>query len=96
LDDDTLTCLDAETGERQWRGGNYGFGQLLLAGEYLIVLSAKGELALVVATPSGYGEVSRFQAIGGKTWNHPALADGRIFVRNSVEMACYDMRVPSG
>jgi hypothetical protein len=58
-------------------------------------LSAKGELALVVATPTGYQEVSRFQAIEGKTWNHPALANGKIYVRNSVEMACYDMSVSS-
>jgi outer membrane protein assembly factor BamB len=91
LDDDTLACLDARTGERKWRSGNYGFGQLLLAGDHLIVLSAKGELALVAAAPEGYQEFSRFQAIKGKTWNHPALAHGRLLVRNVVEMACFDL-----
>ena len=38
-------------------------------------------------------ELSRFQAIAGKTWHHPALADGKIYLRNSVEMACYDLRI---
>jgi outer membrane protein assembly factor BamB len=94
LDDDILTCLDAKTGERKWRKGNYGFGQLLLAGDHLVILSAKGELALVATAPSEFKQLSIFQAISGKTWNHPAIANGKIYVRNSVEMACYDLSVP--
>jgi outer membrane protein assembly factor BamB len=89
LDDETLTCLDAETGERKWREGHYGYGQLLLARDQLVILSASGELALVKASPSQYQELARFQAIQGKTWNQPAISDGKIFVRNSVEMACF-------
>ena len=51
LDEDMLTCLSADTGERQWKDGRYGYGQLLLANGYLIVLSGEGELALVKAAP---------------------------------------------
>jgi hypothetical protein len=30
--------------------------------------------------------------IEGRTWNNPTLVDGRIYVRNHLEMACYDLR----
>lgn len=89
LDEDILTCLDAATGQRKWKDGRYGYGQVLLAGGHLVVLSGEGELALVKATPERHEEVARFQAIKGKTWNHPAIADGKILIRNAQEMACF-------
>jgi outer membrane protein assembly factor BamB len=92
LDEDILTCLDAATGERKWKDGRYGYGQLVLAGGYLIILSGEGELALVRASPERREEIARFQAIGGKTWNHPAIAEGKLLIRNGAEMACFDLR----
>ncbi len=94
LDEGILTCIDATTGRRQWKDGRYGYGQLLLASGHLIVLSGEGELVLVRADPRHLEEMARFQAIKGKTWNHPAIADGKIFVRNAVEMACFEIGVP--
>jgi outer membrane protein assembly factor BamB len=100
LDEDILTCVDASTGERKWKDGRYGYGQLLLASEgsagraatgHLIILSGDGEIALVKASPERYEELARFQAIKGKTWNHPAIADGKILVRNAEEMACFQI-----
>jgi outer membrane protein assembly factor BamB len=92
LDEDMLVCLDAQTGERKWKEGRYGYGQIVLADGYLIVLSGEGQLALVKASSDGYDEVARFQAIKGKTWNHPALSEGKILVRNELQMACFDLR----
>ncbi len=89
LDEGILAAMDAQTGQRKWKGGRYGFGQLLLAGEHLVVLSESGEVVLVKASPSGHEEVTRFEAIEGKTWNVPAMADGLLLVRNGAEMACY-------
>lgn len=91
LDEGILTCLDVKTGERKWKDGRYGYGQVLLAGDHLVVTSDKGEVALVKATPDGYNEVSRFEALKGQTWNYPAIAGGRLLVRNSNEMAAYDI-----
>jgi outer membrane protein assembly factor BamB len=91
LDEDILVCLDAQTGERKWKDGRYGYGQLLLAEGHLIILGADGVLAMVNASPVKYEELARFQALHGKTWDHPAIADGKIFVRNTVEMACFDI-----
>jgi len=91
LDEAILACIRADTGELKWKGGHYGYGQVLLTGGYLVVLSESGELALVKATPDGYQEIAKFQAIEGKTWNHPALAGGRLLVRNTNQMACFDL-----
>jgi outer membrane protein assembly factor BamB len=93
LDASILACVDVETGKRKWKGGRYGHGQVLLLPDQrlLLVTSEKGEVALVRADPEKYEELARFQAIEGKTWNHPAIAQGRLYVRNDVEMACYQL-----
>lgn len=93
LDEGILTCLDVTTGERKWKGGRYGYGQVLLASGHLIVISDTGELALVAAVPDKYSELSRFSALSGKTWNVPAIADGRLLVRNATEMASFSLAV---
>ncbi len=89
FDDAILGCIDAKTGELKWKGGRYGFGQLLLAGGHLVVLTEQGDLALVPATPEGYRELARFSAIEGRTWNIPAIDNGLLLVRNASEMACF-------
>jgi outer membrane protein assembly factor BamB len=91
LDEGILTCLDVNTGARKWKGGRYGYGQVLLASGHLIVMSDTGELALVKASPNEYSEVARFAALEGKTWNYPAIAGGRLFVRNDNQMAAYNI-----
>src|SRR4029077_4385017 len=80
-----------------WKKGRYGGGQLLLLADQgiLLVLTEKGEVVLVPATAEKPDELSRFAAIEGKTWNHPVIAEGKLFVRNGQEMACYELS-PSG
>jgi outer membrane protein assembly factor BamB len=92
LDESILAAVDAETGELEWKGGRYGYGQILLAGDNLIVLTEDGDLALVRATPDRHEEITRFPVLEGKTWNVPALADGYLLVRNLAEMAAFDLR----
>jgi hypothetical protein len=86
-------CFEVDSGERMWKGGRYGRGQVLLLVEQdlLLILSEKGEAVLVEATPDGHHELARIQAIQGKTWNHPLLVKNRLFVRNAEEIACYEL-----
>ena len=95
LDESILACLDAATGELKWKGGRYGYGQLMLASGHLIVLGEEGDLVLVRATPDRHQELTRFPALEGKTWNHPAMSDGILLVRNINEMAAFDLRPPA-
>lgn len=95
LDESILASVDAATGERNWKGGRYGYGQIMLAGGHLIVVTEAGELALVRATPEQHVELARFPVLDGKTWNHPVIAGGILLVRNVNEMAAFDLRVPN-
>jgi outer membrane protein assembly factor BamB len=89
FDEAILACVDAKTGEVKWKGGRYGYGQLLLAGGYLIITTEEGEVVLVRATPEGHQELARFSALQGRTWNIPAIDNGLLLVRNTSEMACF-------
>jgi outer membrane protein assembly factor BamB len=92
LDENILTCLDAETGHVKWKAGRYGHGQFILASGHLVLLSEDGDLALVRAIPDRHEELVRFPVLDGKTWNHPAIEDGTLLVRNLAEMAAFDLR----
>ena len=92
LSDGILECIELATGERQWKGGRYKHGQILLVGGLLLVLAEDGELLLIEATPERANHVlGRFQALEGKTWNTFALYGSKLLVRNGVEAACYQL-----
>jgi outer membrane protein assembly factor BamB len=100
LNDGILECVDLKTGKQMWKddrrarsGEAFGHGQILLYDDLILALTEYGELVLVEATPDAFRELGRIQALtrGPKTWNTPAVAHGRIYVRNEEQMACFDL-----
>jgi outer membrane protein assembly factor BamB len=93
FDGKIFSCVELRTGERKWKKGRYGTGQVLLLADQpvLLVLSDQGQAVLVAANPGGFEEFGQFQALEGKTWNHPVIAHGRLYVRNAEEIACYEL-----
>lgn len=96
LDDGVLVCLDPQTGERCWKRGRYGHGQLLLVGDLLLVQTEKGELVLVEPDPGELRELAHFQVFDGKTWNPPALAGDRLLLRTHEEAVCLRLPLADG
>ena len=89
LDDGILVCLEAASGQLKWKEGRYGHGQMLLTGNILFIMAENGDAVLFEPVPEQPRELTRFQALHGKTWNPPALAGEYLLVRNDQEAACY-------
>jgi outer membrane protein assembly factor BamB len=92
LDGGRLICLDLTTGRRLWKQGRYDCGQLLLAGDRLLVQAESGEMFLLDLTRQGPREAGHFPALDGKTWNTPVLSGPYLLVRNDRLAACYQVR----
>jgi outer membrane protein assembly factor BamB len=91
FDNATLKCISVESGELAWAKRGLGKGSLILADGHLLVLSDRGRLLLLEASPEGYREKGGVQALEGKSWTSPTLSHGRIYLRNHTEIVSYDL-----
>ena len=89
FDHNIFTCIDLETGKRNWKKGRYGNGQVLLLpdADQLLVLSEKGEIVVVRANPKDSEELAQEGAqrqdlepsgAGGQPALHPQRRRGRL------------------
>lgn len=90
LDEGRLACLDLTTGGQLWRGSSYGHGQILGAGDSLIIQSERGEVVIAAASDQEETVQVRFPALSSKTWNQPCLAGRLLLVRNDREAVCFE------
>ncbi len=86
-----LRCISAETGEVKWSKRGFGKGSLIFVDNNLVVLSDKGKMIFVEAYADAYTEKASVQAVNGKSWTAPTYDQGRIYIRNLTEMACYQL-----
>jgi len=93
FDQDMLACMNFRTGEICWKERGFGKGSLILAGAHLLVLGENGKAALLEASPDGYREKASFTfSTSGRCWSLPAIADGRLYLRDQAKIVCFDLK----
>jgi outer membrane protein assembly factor BamB len=91
--DTDFRCIHLPTGELKWTSKDPAFGSLILAGDKLVVLSEKGELLAGQASPEEFKPLARAKVLSGVGWTPPALANGRLYVRNARgELRCLEVK----
>jgi outer membrane protein assembly factor BamB len=91
FDNATLRAISVDDGSTVWAKRGFGKGSLIYADGRLLVLSDRGLLLQVETGADGYAETGRVQALEGRCWTAPALANGRLYLRNHEEMVAYDL-----
>lgn len=93
LDQGILCCLDLTSGNKRWkdRKADYGHGQILRVADKILVLGEDGTLALVAVDPEKFVELGRIPALEGICWANFAISGNRLLLRNSEEMACFEL-----
>ena len=88
-----LACINAATGEQVWQQPRFGKANLIAADGKLLFSTMKGEVVVVRATPQSYQEIGRMPVLG-PTRQAPALAGGKLYLRDDREIVCLDVRRP--
>ena len=89
-----LKCMDLKDGSIKWSLPNMGNQQaqlLRLDPKHLLVQSDGGQVVLVEDLGGQGKEKARFQAVGATAFAMPAVADGRLFVRDYKTLVCYEL-----
>jgi outer membrane protein assembly factor BamB len=90
-------CVDFTTGKTVWgpnRGAGDGSAAIVYADDHLYFRYENGVIALVEATPDGYRLKGKFNMAtqNGKSWPHPVIVDGRLYLRDQKSLLCYDIK----
>jgi outer membrane protein assembly factor BamB len=90
----TLRCVEAQTGKELWNRDKVGVyhASLLRTGDSkLLLLEEEGRLVLLQPDPQSYKELASSR-VCGKTWAHPALAGGRLYIRDDAKtLRCIEL-----
>ncbi len=87
-----LRCVELKTGKIRWTETPFGCAALVYADGNLIVLTDKGVLVLIEATPDGYREKGRAAVLTKPCRCAPALADGRLFARDGKRLVAWNLK----
>lgn len=88
-------CLDWDTGEVRWDEDWFNKGPIIFADGMLYLMEERtGNVGLVRPDPSGFRLISTFKMTGGTGpfWAHPAIYDGRLYLRHGDVLMVYDIK----
>jgi len=90
-------CVELATGKVAWggqiRNAGTGSAAVTYADGHLYFRYENGVMILIEATPDGYREKGSFEIpeVGGPSWSHPVVADGKLYLREQDRLYCYDV-----
>jgi outer membrane protein assembly factor BamB len=94
----SLMCVDFASGAVKWDERSVGPASMVVADGRIYLHGENGEVAMIEATPDGYREKGRFtppdqpERARTKAWAYPALANGRLYIRDLNCLWCYDVK----
>jgi outer membrane protein assembly factor BamB len=89
----TLHCADVKSGKVLWsrpKVGKYHAALIRTGDDKLLMLQDSGMLVLLEPNGKEYKELARAK-VCGLAWAHPALAGGRLYVRDDKQLICLEM-----
>jgi outer membrane protein assembly factor BamB len=89
----SLHCVEMKTGKILWtkpKVGEYHAAMVRTGDDKLLMLDDFGNLTLIEPNPEKYVELAKSK-VCGKTWAHPALANGRVYLRDEKELICLEL-----
>ena len=95
-DKGTPFCAELMTGEIKWksRGSGKKSASIAVADGHLYIRYSDGTMTLVEANPDSFNEVGSFKVPGSgdrPSWAHPAIVDGKLYLREGDKILCYDI-----
>lgn len=86
-----LKCVEFASGQEKWKKRGVKHGTVVIADGQLLVLTEDGRLLVGPATPKGWQPTANVSLSEGRHWTVPTLSNGRLYVRNLREAACYNL-----
>ena len=93
----TLRCVELKSGKVAWEKKNVGkfHAAILRCGpagkEKLLMLDDSGTLTLFEPSAKEFRPLASSK-VCGQTWAHPALADGRLYLRDEKSLVCVELK----
>jgi len=90
-------CINAMNGQANWgpqRGPGSGSAGVTYADGHIYYRYENGIMALVEATPDAFKLKGTFRiaTVNGKSWPHPVIANGKLYLRDEDDLHCYDIK----
>jgi len=88
-----MTAFDVNEGKVLWKERGFDVTNFLAVGDKLMLLDAKGQLAIAAPTPESLNVTYQKQVLDSdKGWTYPTLVGNRLFVRNQKQIAAFQMK----
>jgi outer membrane protein assembly factor BamB len=85
-------AVEMQSGKVLWSTGRFGAGSVTLAGNRLLIARETGELILAAASPTAFQPIATAQVLPATVRAYPAVANGRVYLRNDDTLVCLDLR----